>query len=1089
MSGSVVGSIGRLALTFGGYYFGGPIGGVVGSIAGGFLFPQKLPTAKGPRISDAPVTSSTQGIAIPIVHGTITVAGNIIWDGDFVEHKEKQNVGGKGAPKQSSISYNYTRSYAVGLCEGEIDGLLRAWRNGKLVYDIRPQQDGESDEDYTTRAAVAEGFAEGFTLYLGTETQGADPTIEGYEGVGEVPAHRGLAYIVFVDEDVTDNGARPSQWMFEVTRSADFSASEVDEYATTVVAPWQEGGRDPRSCQNEHRFRFVDVYGSGSASAWRDTLAEAQADGEAALGRSFTTLIGWRPLVSGASQLVHPHETSVTAINGSDPLQSAVLLGMHYTDETPATYRVYATDSSGNSCGSLGLELNGDTIWWNGFRLNGVFDENPAVWRKIPFSDPTPSGWGVNNNCDGLTTKTIRKFDMIIQVQRLTRAPANPCEPYCTDPYPLLPENLNYCVIGTSITRSQDWSLTAGTYKALQEYSAGANWVETVPLTPVLPLGDANYSSQAFWEAAYNAAVDSGDMAAGLTYGVDYPVVLASAYTRAFDNTVGTPEGVTLGSIVADYCERASLSASEYNVSELTELVKGTKIESVMTARDAIEPLRSYGFFDCIDSGSFLSFPVRGKGSVATLGADDLGAAVGESEGQPLVEVTRAEDVELPRMVRVSYLQPERDYAVGQQKSTRLITTTVGADDIELVVSMTDDKAAQIADVILAERWVGRESYQFKASPRWLALEPGDVVTIPVEGEQQNARITSINHGQLLEVEASRDESTAYQSSATGAPATSTPPGIGFKGPTFATYIDGAALNEAGNEAGVYVAAYGVGDEWRGATIYQSLDGGANYTSVGTVNVAATMGTLVTALLATSNCFIFDRTSTVRVTLVNGTLESFSEEAVLNGANAAFVGAEGRWELFQFTTATLVSTGVYDLSGFLRGRKGTEWAMETSEVGDSFVLASTTVRIPLDSAAVGIARDMKAVTFGTLLESATAVDLTPAGVALEPYAPSHVERLNDGSSDITIQWYRRTRLSGEWQNGVDVPLNEESESYEVDVLDGDTVVRTISTATESVTYTAAQQVSDFGSAQATVTVIVYQLSAKVGRGYGTEATV
>ena len=46
-----------------------------------------------------------------------------------------------------------------------------------------------------------------------------------------------------------------------------------------------------------------------------------------------------------------------------------------------------------------------------------------------------------------------------------------------------------------------------------------------------------------------------------------------------------------------------------------------------------------------------------------------------------------------------------------------------------------------------------------------------------------------------------------------------------------------------------------------------------------------------------------------------------------------------------------------------------------------------------------------------------------------------------------------------------MPLGEESERYEIDILDGATVMRTLSARLPDVTYTAAQQIADFGAAQ------------------------
>ena len=66
-----------------------------------------------------------------------------------------------------------------------------------------------------------------------------------------------------------------------------------------------------------------------------------------------------------------------------------------------------------------------------------------------------------------------------------------------------------------------------------------------------------------------------------------------------------------------------------------------------------------------------------------------------------------------------------------------------------------------------------------------------------------------------------------------------------------------------------------------------------------------------------------------------------------------------------------------------------------------------------------------------------------------------------------------------------MPLAEETEAYEVEILDGATVKRVLSTATTSAVYTAAQQTADWGAPLGpgdSLTVRIFQLSALVGRG-------
>jgi hypothetical protein len=85
-----------------------------------------------------------------------------------------------------------------------------------------------------------------------------------------------------------------------------------------------------------------------------------------------------------------------------------------------------------------------------------------------------------------------------------------------------------------------------------------------------------------------------------------------------------------------------------------------------------------------------------------------------------------------------------------------------------------------------------------------------------------------------------------------------------------------------------------------------------------------------------------------------------------------------------------------------------------------------------------------------------------------------------------ISWTRRSRtLAADNWTAPEVPLAEEAEAYEVEILDGAVVKRTLSTATTSVTYTAAQQIADWSALLETgdaLDVRVYQLSALVGRG-------
>lgn len=295
-------------------------------------------------------------------------------------------------------------------------------------------------------------------------------------------------------------------------------------------------------------------------------------------------------------------------------------------------------------------------------------------------------------------------------------------------------------------------------------------------------------------------------------------------------------------------------------------------------------------------------------------------------------------------------------------------------------------------------------------------------------------------------------------------------------------------LRDVDDDPGFYLAACGKDAKWRGAVVYQSADNGGTYTPVATVSKAATMGVVVGSAFGDfAGGNTPDELNTLRVRLKVGELASVTFAAFLEGSQQAVVGDE----IVYFRDAVLNSDGTYTLSGFLRGRRGTEHKTADHVLGERFILLSpmTIQRIPQTTADIGKTRLYKAVSVGMTLAQTTAQSFTNEAAGLKPYAPVHVGGGRDADGNLTINWTRRTRISGEWRNGVDVPLGESNESYQVEILDGPTVVRTIGTMTPTATYSAAEQTADFGSPQASVSIRVAQYSAVVGWGYPASATI
>ena len=84
------------------------------------------------------------------------------------------------------------------------------------------------------------------------------------------------------------------------------------------------------------------------------------------------------------------------------------------------------------------------------------------------------------------------------------------------------------------------------------------------------------------------------------------------------------------------------------------------------------------------------------------------------------------------------------------------------------------------------------------------------------------------------------------------------------------------------------------------------------------------------------------------------------------------------------------------------------------------------------------------------------------------------------------------RLGADSWEAAEVPLAEDSEAYAVEIRDGATVKRTLSSSTTSILYTAAQQIADWGAPLGpgnSLDIRIYQLSALIGRGASTALTL
>lgn len=996
MSGRLIGGV--VGAVIGGYFGNAQLGWMIGSAAGGYIDPDVV---QGPRLTDAGQQYSQDGVPLTWGFGTFPTQGNIIWRQvtiDEVRHKESS----KGGPVQ--VSYTYHRSYAIGVCAGPIDGFLQIKRNGKIVFDARPDDEllalgYDSGTIKEIRAATSK-FLDKCTMYLGDEAQMPDPVIESFEGVGDVAPFRGLAYIVVEADDLTESGGAVPQYEFVVVYSGDAGTATGQYKAlqyTGSVFPWSFDShelRDPRLIGVDYEYAVIEGDDEfNTETNWRSSLSDAFADVPSY--RSITgtpTLRGWNAYVKlrgpvgwGAGGTIVPWKwtggtpdanewAGVGLIFSRFPAPAEAAVDYYSTAPAYPTGHWVATlmnEPGGSEYGSGVLcasgsgndESRGENKWWSDIII--------ACRPKVRCNSDIPPYWIPVPDSPG----TFVDSEGELHFQEI-----------CTE--------------------------SIGTFKQLDVFSSSsggigsATHLDRMPQGPCLELGDVDYDNETFWTDAYDVAVAAGTMPAGLTYGAGYPTVVSGACLCVPNTPTLARDRILLAEVVAEICRRAGLAEGDYDVSQLTDVLDGYRIASEGNGEAFIAPLMPAYFFDSTEYDGKLRFIKRGGDPVATITVDDLAARDGDE-----IEWERIQEPELLRKQTVAYLSPRAGFTRMTQQAERRSATVqaIGEATVEIPVVMTDDEAAQVAEKRIKVAWTEPEKCKFSLPYKFSYLTPCDNIWLNDGERTRRVRLgkDDTDSGVHL-IEASMDRQSAYTSNAKGT--ATNPPVIvtpGLIGPTNAVIMNLPVLRETDDEAGLYIAVAGYLSGWSGADVMFSADDGATYEAAATITSKAIIGYTLTALLPeVSSEYLSQQSVTVYLPEAP---ESLSYEAMLRYGNRAVIDGE----VLQYQTVTTVDSTTFILSGLVLGRHNTDPVGHAA--GSSFVIFNDAVQfVPTPSWMIGRPLKYKAVSIGTSADSYAALDFDYSLCESQTeFPPTFVQATRDGSDNVTVTWVGRGRVGAE----------------------------------------------------------------------------
>ena len=544
----------------------------------------------------------------------------------------------------------------------------------------------------------------------------------------------------------------------------------------------------------------------------------------------------------------------------------------------------------------------------------------------------------------------------------------------------------------------------------------------------------------------------------------------------------------SVGAIAQDICGRLGISSTLIDTTEVTDIqVWGYWTNNNISGRDALAQLQKVFFFDVIESGGKLKFikQIRTTSPMPIPLLDLAAHEYGQNRGDDF-NVVRTQDTEIIEEVTVTYLDLAFAYQQSSQTAKRQISINKNKNDLKFDIVLDASTALAVAQKTLYLAWAQRQTFTFTLPIKYCILEPGDIISIPFFGNNPlTLYILEINIGANLLLEF---KCVPYEPSILALSAVATAPSISLSIPaasnTNLTLLDINLIKDADTEFGIYVAASG-NSAWRNANLFVSRNNGNSYEYTKPLLTKTIIGTCVNTLGVASE-FTRDLGNSINVIIESGQLESIGEIDFMNGRNSVLVGDE----IIYFKNATLTGSNQYTLTELLRGRRGTEWAISSHVINERFIFLSGYLeRIEGQILDLNSQRLYKAPISTQGLPDVAAVPFTSTGRSLKPYAPCHIKGVRDSSNNLAITWIRRTRKGGLLVDYKDVDLAELSEAYEIDILSGTTVVRTISTTTTSINYSAANQILDFGTVQASVNVKIYQISGYVGRGYAGMAIV
>ena len=194
--------------------------------------------------------------------------------------------------------------------------------------------------------------------------------------------------------------------------------------------------------------------------------------------------------------------------------------------------------------------------------------------------------------------------------------------------------------------------------------------------------------------------------------------------------------------IIEQVCEWVGANV---DVEKAGGYVSGYLINQVATPRNLIEPLLKATFNIAGEIDGKVTCKHITKLDMVKSNYDHLALvnneektenATAQSEGYEVYNIVRAQETDLPKYLRLSYLKDDGMYEQAIAEASMDVTSSIGIHDDQVPLLLTPFDAQEIADMLLHRMWMAREAVQLPLPPNNLDIESTDCLDITLNERQ-----------------------------------------------------------------------------------------------------------------------------------------------------------------------------------------------------------------------------------------------------------------------------------------------------------------------------------------------------------------